>query len=301
MNLELLVPLGLVFISVAIAAGSLASVALARTAPARRRLDPPAVSAAPTDPGWMGGALRSATKKPAKLLSKPAGGASSRAVQLQRRLEGAGWRDPEAAGLYGLAEMVTPIVFGIAPLAVFGSEGWLLALVASVLGYLTPDLVLSRASKNYQKAIQNGLPDALDLIVVCVEAGSSLDQAIVRSSEELEIALPALAQELRIVTSEIRAGKPRLDAFQSLAKRTGVDDIRALVAMLIQTDRFGTSIAQALRTHASTSRTKRRQRAEERAAKVGVKLVFPLALCFVPALYVVALGPIVIRIVRTLL
>jgi tight adherence protein C len=301
MNLELLVTLGLVFISVAIAAGSLASVALARTAPARRRLDPTTVSAAPKAAGWIGGALRSRAKNPAKQLAKTAGGASSRAVQLQRRLEGAGWRDPEAAGLYALAEMVTPIVFGVIPLAVFGTEGWLLALVASVLGYLTPDLVLSRASKNYQKAIQNGLPDALDLIVVCVEAGSSLDQAIVRTSEELEIGLPALAQELRIVTSEIRAGKPRLDAFQSLAKRTGVEDIRALVAMLIQTDRFGTSIAQALRTHASTSRTKRRQRAEERAAKVGVKLVFPLALCFVPALYVVALGPIVIRIVRTLL
>ena len=115
-----------------------------------------------------------------------------------------------------------------------------------------------------------------------------------RASDELEIALPALAQELRIVTTEIRAGKPRLEAFQGLAKRTGVDDVRALVAMLTQTDRFGTSIAQALRTHAATSRTKRRQRAEERAAKVGVKLVFPLALCLVPALYVVCLGPVVI-------
>jgi tight adherence protein C len=300
-NLELLAPLALVFISVAVAAGSLASVALARTAPARRRLDPAGVSGAAKASGWVRSALWSRTKSNAKQLSKAAGGGSSRAVLLHRRLEAAGWRDPESAGFYALAEVVTPIVFGILPLAVFGSEGWLLAFVASVLGYLTPDLVLSRATKNYQKAIQNGLPDALDLIVVCVEAGSSLDQAIVRTSEELELGLPALAQELRIVTSEIRAGKPRLEAFQSLAKRTGVDDIRALVAMLIQTDRFGTSIAQALRTHASTSRTKRRQRAEERAAKVGVKLVFPLALCFVPALYVVALGPIVIRIVRTLL
>ena len=247
------------------------------------------------------GALLSPARNTAKHLSKTARGASSRTVRLQRRLEAAGLHEPEAAAYYALAEIMSPIMFGILPLALLGSAGWLLAIVAAVLGYLIPDLVLTRTTKKYQRAIQNGLPDALDLIVVCVEAGSSLDQAIVRTSEELEIALPALAQELRIMTGEIRAGKPRLEAFQSLAKRTGVDDIRALVAMLMQTDRFGTSIAQALRTHAATSRTKRSQRAEERAAKVGVKLVFPLALCFVPALYVVALGPVVIRILRTLL
>ena len=107
--------------------------------------------------------------------------------------------------------------------------------------------------------------------------------------------MPALASELRTVTNEIRAGKPRLEAFHGLAKRTQIDDVRALVAMLTQTDRFGTSIA-----HAATSRTKRRQRAEERAAKVGVKMVFPLALCLVPALYVVCLGPVVVKIMRAL-
>jgi tight adherence protein C len=187
------------------------------------------------------------------------------------------------------------------PLAIWGFQAWLLALVAAVVGHLLPDLVLVRAIRRYQRAIQNGLPDALDLIVVCVEAGSSLDQAIVRASDELDIALPALALELRTVTSEIRAGKPRLDAFQDLSRRTQLEDVRALVAMLTQTDRFGTSIAQALRTHAATSRTKRRQRAEERASKVGVKLVFPLALCLVPALYVVCLGPIIVRILRALM
>ena len=216
-------------------------------------------------------------------------------------MELAGWTDPEAAGYYALAEMVMPIVCGLLPLALMGTAGWLLAIVATVLGYLIPDIVLTRATRRRQKAIQNGLPDAIDLIVVCVEAGSSLDQAIMRTSEELEVALPSLARELRTVTNEIRAGKPRLEAFQGLAKRTQVEDVRALVTMLTQTDRFGTSIAQALRTHASTSRTKRRQRAEERAAKVGVKLVFPLALCLVPALYVVCLGPVVIRIIRVLM
>ena len=122
-----------------------------------------------------------------------------------------------------------------------------------------------------------------------------------KATEELAIAYPALAEEMRMITTETRAGKPRLEAFKNFASRTGVDDVRALVAMLVQTDRFGTSIAQALRTHAETSRTKRRQRAEERAAKIGVKLVFPLVFCLFPALYVVVLGPAVIKIMHSLL
>jgi tight adherence protein C len=212
----------------------------------------------------------------------------------------AGWTDPDAANYYALAEIAVPGIFALTPLALFGPQAWLAALIAGGVGYVLPDLVLTRATRAHQRSIQNGLPDAIDLIVVCVEAGSSLDQAIVRASEELDIAAPALATELQTLTNEIRAGKPRLEAFQALARRTQVDDVRALVAMLTQTDRFGTSIAQALRTHAATARTKRRQRAEERAAKVGVKMVFPLALCLIPALYVVCLGPIVIKILRTL-
>jgi tight adherence protein C len=301
MTTDLALPLVAVFISVALAVGSLASMALTRTSPARRRLQPTVGTTSP-GAGMFGqllGFLQPARNK-ARHLSKTPQGASTKVSRLQRRMELAGWTDPEAAGYYALAEMVVPVIFGLVPLALMGTEGWLLAIIAAVLGYLVPDVVLTRATRRHQKAIQNGLPDAIDLIVVCVEAGSSLDQAIMRTSEELEIALPALARELRTVTNEIRAGKPRLEAFQGLAKRTQVEDVRALVSMLTQTDRFGTSIAQALRTHASTSRTKRRQRAEERAAKVGVKLVFPLALCLVPALYVVCLGPVVIRILRAL-
>ena len=303
MSTDLALPLAAVFISVALAVGSLASMALARTSPVRRRLQPTVDSGpAPAKTGLFDqlvGSLRPARNQ-ARQLSKTPQGASRKMSRLQRRMELAGWTDPEAAGYFALAEMVLPIVCGLLPLALLGTAGWLLALVASVLGYLIPDIALTRATRRHQKAIQNGLPDAIDLIVVCVEAGSSLDQAIMRASEELELALPSLARELRTVTNEIRAGKPRLEAFQGLAKRTQVEDVRALVTMLTQTDRFGTSIAQALRTHASTSRTKRRQRAEERAAKVGVKLVFPLALCLVPALYVVCLGPVVIRIIRAL-
>ena len=160
------------------------------------------------------------------------------------------------------------------------------------------DYVVARRIRLRKKQIQNGLPDALDLLVVCIEAGCGLDQAIVKTSDELAIAYPVLADELRVLTTEIRAGKPRIEAFKDLAQRTKVDDVRALVAMLIQTDRFGTSIGQALRTHSDVSRDKRRQRAEEKAQKIAVKLVFPLVLCFFPAFYVVVLGPAVIQFVR---
>jgi len=298
MNPDFAVPVIAVFVSVALGAGSLASLALARTAPGRRRLQPAADAARRT--GLIDQVIafvrgrRSATQQ----LSKTG---STQHARLQRRMESAGWTDPEAANYYALAELAIPGILALIPIALLGTEGWVAALVAGGMGYLIPDLALSRATRRHQKAIQNGLPDAIDLIVVCVEAGSSLDQAIVRASEELDLAMPALASELRTVTNEIRAGKPRLEAFHGLAKRTQIDDIRALVAMLTQTDRFGTSIAQALRTHAATSRTKRRQRAEERAAKVGVKMVFPLALCLVPALYVVCLGPVVVKIIRALL
>ena len=304
MSADLVLPLAGVFISVALAVGSLASMALARTSPARRRLQPSvATDSAPPQIGLFAQLVASLrpVRNQARQLSKTPDGVSSKVSRLQRRMELAGWTDPEAAGYYALAEMIVPVICGLLPLALMGADGWLLSIVTAVLGYLIPDVVLTRATRRRQKAIQNGLPDAIDLIVVCVEAGSSLDQAIMRTSEELDIALPPLARELRTVTNEIRAGKPRLEAFQGLAKRTQVEDVRALVTMLTQTDRFGTSIAQALRIHAATSRTKRRQRAEERAAKVGVKLVFPLALCLVPALYVVCLGPVVIRIVRVLM
>jgi tight adherence protein C len=147
-------------------------------------------------------------------------------------------------------------------------------------------------------AITNGLPDVLDLLIVCLEAGSALDQAIVKATEELYLAYPALGEELKMLTAETRAGKPRMEAFRNFEARTKNDDVRSLVAMLVQTDRFGTSVSQALRTFAEVARTKRRQRAEERAAKIGVKMVFPLVLFLFPALYVVTLGVAVIQIVN---
>jgi len=220
-------------------------------------------------------------------------------ARLRTRLLRAGYRQPSAPLVYSAIERVTPVVAGLVPLVILGlRRGWIVALVVAVIAFFVPGLFVEHKASRRRRDIENGLPDALDLLVVCIEAGSGLDQAIVKTSDELVIAYPTLAEELRILITEIRAGKPRMDAFKSLAQRTKVDDVRALVAMLLQTDRFGTSVGQALRTHADTSRTKRRQRAEERAQKVGVKLVFPLVLFFFPAFYVVVLGPAIVHFVR---
>ncbi|PYQ97104.1 MAG: hypothetical protein DMF96_15930 [Acidobacteria bacterium] len=166
---------------------------------------------------------------------------------------------------------------------------------------MLPGVVLGRLIERRRQAITDGLPDVLDLLIVCLEAGCSLDQSIVRATEELSLAYPPLGDELRMLTTETRAGKPRVEAFRNLEARTKNEDVKSLVAMLVQTDRFGTSVSQALRTFAEVARTKRRQRAEEKAAKMGVKMVFPLVLCLFPALYVVTIGPAVILIVRSFL
>lgn len=214
---------------------------------------------------------------------------------LRRRLTAAGYRGPAVAVLYAASEVLLPFVFAGAALSFFGFSKWYYAIPAAGLGFSLPSVWLGRQTTLRQKQIRNGLPDALDLMIVCIEAGSSIDQSILKASDELDLPYPALAEELRLITTEMRAGKPRLEAFKNFAARTKVDEVRSLVAMLVQTDRFGTSIAQALRTHAEVTRTKRRQNAEERAAKIGVKLVFPLVFCLFPALYVAILGPAVVQ------
>ncbi|MFN7917555.1 MAG: type II secretion system F family protein [Vicinamibacterales bacterium] len=222
-------------------------------------------------------------------------------ARLRQRMLRAGIESPAAPVIYSLAEIVLPIALGGAVYlaGVPAPPAQLLAvMVAAAAGFFLPGLWLERQLNIRRREIENGLPDALDLLVVCIEAGSGLDQALMKTSEEIAFTYPALGDELRLLTSEIRAGKTRMEAFKSLASRTKVDDVRALVAMLIQTDRFGTSIGQALRTHADTARTKRRQRAEESAQKIGVKLVFPLVLFFFPAFYVVVLGPAIVTFVN---
>jgi tight adherence protein C len=161
-------------------------------------------------------------------------------------------------------------------------------------------MALARRAKARAHKIRLALADMLDLLVVSVEAGLGLDQAIARVGSELAFAYPELSDELRLINLELRAGKARSEALRNLADRTGVDDLSSLVTMLIQTDKFGTSVAQSLRVYSDTLRTKRRQRAEEAAAKTGVKMVFPLVFCIFPAIWVVTIGPAAIRFVTVL-
>ena len=167
-------------------------------------------------------------------------------------------------------------------------------------GWMMPAWYVLKQRKVRRQDIGVALADALDLLVACVEAGMGLNQALIRVSEEVRNISEALAEELAMVNLEIRAGKPRDQALRNLAERTGLDDMEALTSMLIQTERFGTSVGRALRVQASTLRQKRRQRAEEAAAKTTIKLIFPLVLFVFPALFVVILGPAVIQIVLAL-
>jgi tight adherence protein C len=222
--------------------------------------------------------------------------------RIERRMAAAGYYGPWPATLFGIAELLLPmLVFGLIVFAFGTGTAMIFALIAAMMAYYVPNLWLGRAVNARRREIQNGLPDAIDLLIVCIEAGSGIDQALNRVAEELTLPYPALARELEMISSETRAGKPRLEAFKNFADRTKVDDVRSLVAMLIQTDRFGTSLGSALRTHAETSRTKRRQRAEEKAAKLGVKLLFPLIFCLFPSFYLIVLGPSMLKIFRMIL
>jgi tight adherence protein C len=287
-----------IFTAVAVALSAAGMLWLQRTAPEARRLRTlthPATSGLVMDTPRLTDSPDPGLARLSKLMPK----SPKEMSQLQRRLTRAGYPHTRAAVYFSVAEIVLPLVLGVVVLLTFGlADGWLLGGLVALVGYFLPSMWLGHKTGLRQKAIRNGLPDALDLLTVCVEAGSGLDQAISKASEELLTAHPALAEELRTIVVEIRAGKPRLEAFRNFASRTAVDDVRTLISMLTQTDRFGTSVADALRVQADTSRTKRRQAAEERAGKVGVKLVFPLALCLFPALYVVCFGPVVVAIYR---
>lgn len=225
---------------------------------------------------------------------------------LRLRLIQAGYPAARAVPLYLGSRIVLPLALGAAVFLMLPAAGWpwTISVIAAcwfaVLGYVIPPVYVNMRRKARQKEMQRALPDALDLLVVCVEAGLALNQAIVRVSEETERLSPVLAEQLALVNLEIRAGTARDEALRNLGERTGLDDIKSLVAMLVQTDRFGTSIAQALRVQADTLRTKRRQRAEEAAAKTTIKLVFPLVLFIFPAMFVVILGPALIQILETL-
>lgn len=231
-----------------------------------------------------------------KLLPTSTKDLSSNKLMLIR----AGYRRPEAIMALRGAKILLPIVLGATVYftgiyTVNPTFVWIIALLG---GFMFPDLWLARKVKSRQNILRKALPDALDLLVVCIEAGLGLDQAFIRVSQELRITHPELCGELDLVNAQIRIGRTRIEALRELASRTGVEDIKALVAMLIQTDRFGTSVATSLRVHADDMRLKRRQRAEEQAAKTPVKMVPPLVFFIFPALFVVILGPAMITIYR---
>jgi tight adherence protein C len=237
-----------------------------------------------------------------KRLGNAAPKSAAELGKLQQRLVAAGYRSSEALVVFFGIRLATALaLFAVLMSPLVGRPNFLMALAGCALGYLLPGMALARMAKKRQHLIRLGLPDALDLLVVSVEAGLGLDQAIQRVGQELDFAHPDLSEELSLINLELRAGKARAEALHNLATRTGVDDISSLVAMLVQTDKFGTSVAQSLRVHSDTVRTKRRQRAEEAAAKTGVKMVFPLVFCIFPAIWVVTIGPAAIKFVQVLM
>ena len=220
---------------------------------------------------------------------------------LRLRLVQAGFRRDEALTIFfGMRVTVALGLFSLFAGGLIGRPNMLMALGGLGLGYILPGMLLARLAKRRAHRIRLSLADMLDLLVVSVEAGLGLDAALQRVGQELAFAYPELADELRLINLELRAGKPRAEALRNLADRTGVDDLSSLVTMLIQTDKFGTSVAQSLRVYSETLRTKRRQRAEEAAAKTGVKMVFPLVVCIFPAIWVITIGPAAIKFVTVL-
>ena len=226
---------------------------------------------------------------------------------MQRRLIRAGFRRPNALKiLYGSKVVLAVVLPIVATVLVSGmelpSENKTMAVVfAFAAGFFGPNQYVKFISSRRQKELRRGMPNALDLLVVCVESGLGLDQAILQVSKELDQAHPEVSEEFSLVNLELKAGKRRMEALRNLGDRTGVDEVKKLVAVLIQADRFGTGIAQSLRGHADFMRVQARQVAEEKAAKLGVKLVFPIFFCILPSLFVVTVGPVAVKIVRELM
>lgn len=306
MNPMQLAFLGLVF--VVVVAGVFGVAALLRTDPARQRLAGLNVDAGQRPPladrllGWVADATRPVSK-----LSMPEEGFEKSSVRL--RFVHAGLRNPNAAAaFFGLKTLLTlglPMI-GFAALSLSGSplkgNSLLLAMLAlAALGYYGPNLVLNSLVNARQREIFETFPDALDLMTVCVEAGLGTEAAMMRVADDLQFKSPALADEMRLVNLELRAGADRERALRNLAIRTGVEEVDGFVSMINQAERFGTSIAASLRVHSEMLRTRRRQRAEEAAAKIALKLLFPLIFCIFPSLMVVLMGPAMIQIYRVLL
>ncbi len=225
--------------------------------------------------------------------------------ETSKKLTYAGFRSPNVLqSFYGIKAMTT----ALCPMVVIGFsqmvpdldmvEFIFAGFIAAAVGLLAPGYVLDKLAQNRIKKLRNAFPDALDLLVVCVESGLGLAAAIQRVADELSVSHPELATELALVNAEMRVGVDRAKALRNLADRSGLEDIRGLVSLLIQTMRFGTGVAEALRVYSEEFRDKRMQKAEEEAAKIGTKLIFPLVTCLFPSFFIVAIGPAVIRLIE---
>ena len=275
----------------------------------RERLDHfTSARAAPTQletGGWVERVAQVA--QPFTHLSLPEEGWEKSA--LRTRFMNAGWRTPAAPTLYFASKTLLALClpgFVALILAMIdklpSGQNLLLALFAcATIGYYLPNMVLARLVRQRQREIFETIPDALDLLTVCVEAGLSLERALIKVAAEIHIKSLVLAQELQLVLMEMRAGFTKEKALRNFAMRTGVEDVDTLVAMLIQSERFGTSMGAALRVHSDNLRTKRRLVAEEAAAKIALKLMFPLIFCIFPTVLMVLIGPAMIQLARTLM
>ena len=245
--------------------------------------------------GWVEKVVKVA--QPFARLSLPEEGWERSA--LRTRFMNAGWRSPSAATLYfaaktvlalGLPALVALVLMQYAP-GMPGKRFMLVLLVTAAFGYYIPNFVLDRTARRRERDIFETIPDALDLLTVCVEAGLSLERALVKVAGEIHVKSMVLAQELQLVLMEMRAGFTKERALRNFALRSGVEDVDTLVAMLIQSERFGTSMGTSLRVHSDNLRTKRRMIAEEAAAKIALKLLFPLIFFIFPVLLMVLVGP----------
>lgn len=258
-----------------------------------------------SESGWMERVAKVAA--PFAKLSVPEDGWEK--SPLRTRFMNAGWRDPSTPAVYLAAKTVLAVVLPLlltlvgSPTSGSGGSSIFLALLLScaAIGYYLPNAILARTVAKRQLEIFENFPDALDLLTVCVEAGLSLDQALTKVAEEMHVQSAVLAEELQLVLMEMRGGFSKEKALRNLALRTGAEDVNTLVAMLVQAERFGTSIGASLRVHADGLRTKRRFRAEEAAAKIALKLLFPLIFFIFPTLLLVLMGPAFIQIYRILL
>ncbi|MDO9151922.1 MAG: type II secretion system F family protein [Methylotenera sp.] len=308
MNTIQIIYLVLIFITVFIVAMVIFGQFSTRPLDARLQIlrgDSPHLSDATDEPAWLSHMVK--LTGPIAKLSLPKEGWET--SQLRVRFMNAGLRSAGAPILYFAAKTLLTIALPalfvmytvIAGKVVSPNNFMMLLIMLAAIGYFIPNAVLARRIAYRKREIFESFPDALDLIIVCVEAGLGLDAALSRVGEEMHVRSPILGEELHLINLELRAGSSRERALRNLALRTGVEDIDTLVAMLVQSDRFGTNVADSLRVHADTLRTKRRLLAEEAAAKIAVKLLFPLIFFIFPSMLLVLLGPAFISIHNILL